>query len=111
MAIIPLESIETGMTLKSAVCDRSGRMLLPAGAELSDKHLKVFRTWGITEADIIADDNDEGENGPVAISGDPVMIAAARDEVELLFIHNDSQHPLINELIRICTARKVAHAS
>lgn len=111
MAIIPLESLEIGMTLKSAVCDRSGRLLLPVGAELSGKHLKVFRTWGVTEADIVADCNDESENGPAPISGDPVVIAAAQEAVERLFFHNDPQHPLINELIRICVARKVAHAN
>ena len=111
MATISLECLETGMTLKSAVCDRSGRLLMPAGAELSEKHLKVFRTWGVSEADIVSDSDDDSENGPAQISGDPVVIAAAEKAIERLFIHNDPQQPLIKELIRICVARKVAHAS
>ena len=110
MAIMALEGLEVGMTLKSAVCDRSGRLLLPEGVELSEKHLKIFRTWGVTEADVVAEGNDESETGPLPISGDPALIAAAQAEVERLFIHNDPQHPLINELIRICVARKVTHA-
>lgn len=99
------------MALKTAVSDRSGRLLLPAGVELSDKHLKIFRTWGVTEADIVSNSNVESESAPALISGDPAVIAAAQDAVEQLFIHNDQQHPLINELIRICVARKVAHAN
>lgn len=112
MAIVPLESLEIGMVLKSAVCDRSGRLLLPAEAELSDKHLKIFRTWGVTEADIVTDcENEVEDNSPAPISGDPAVIAAAEEEVGRLFIHNDPQQPLIKELIRICVTRKVAHAN
>ena len=110
MAIIPIDHLEAGMNLKTDVCDRSGRLLLPAGTELSDKHLKVFRTWGVAEADITIDGDDGCESPPATTTGDPEVIAAAQEAVERLFIHNDPQHPLIHELIRICVARKVRHA-
>lgn len=113
MAILALDSLEIGMTLKSNVCDRSGRLLLPAGVELSDKHLKVFRTWGISEADIVADDNQDSDNEsePNPVSCDPAMISALQKEVEKLFVRNDLQHPLIHELIQICVSRKITHAN
>jgi hypothetical protein len=110
MAIISIEQLEAGMALKANVCDRSGRMLLPAGIELTDKHLKVLRTWGVSEADIVADNEDGSESVAAPVSGDPLVIAAAQEAVDQLFVHNDPQHPLIKELIRICVARKVSHA-
>src|SRR6185369_10254927 len=56
---VAIENIETGMVLASDVLDRSGRMLLGAGAELTHKHLVIFRTWGVLEADIAGQGNDE----------------------------------------------------
>lgn len=111
MAVLPLDILQVGMTLKAAVCDRSGRMLLPAGIELEEKHLKIFRTWGVSEADIEGDSEDaETTDDILSLTGDPVVIAAAQNEVERLFMHNDPQHLMIHELMRICVARRVTNA-
>ena len=53
MAIIPIDLLEAGMVLKADVRDRSGRLILPSGAELAEKQIRIFRTWGVTEADIL----------------------------------------------------------
>jgi hypothetical protein len=110
MAIIPIDRLEAGMTLKSDVCDRSGRLLLPSGSELADKQLKILRTWGVSEADILrgpdeAPTEDDRENGAV----DPLILAAAENTVALQFCHNDPQHPMIHELMRICLERRLAN--
>ena len=98
------------MVLKSDVCDRSGRMLLPAGVELSDKHLQIFRTWGVLEAEIVGDsDSETGGQGVYEI--DPEALAAAEALVKPLFIHNDLEHPAIKELLRLSIARKATHAA
>ncbi len=109
MAIIPIDRLEAGMTLNAAVCDRSGRLLLPAGAELSDKLLKIFRTWGITEADIHRAPEETQcdvieENSTI----DPQVLSEAEQAVALLFHHNDPQHPMIRELMRVCLVRRLA---
>jgi hypothetical protein len=112
MVMVATDLLESGTILKSAVCDRSGRLLLPAGTELTDKHLKIFRTWGISEADI-----DNG-NEEVAVTSvvtynvdDPVLTAEAQREIAALFIHNDPQHPLIQELMRICVERRISRGA
>lgn len=111
MAIIPIDNLSAGMLLKSDVCDRSGRMLLPAGGELSDRHLKIFRTWGVLEADI---EDGGGLDTPQILPNvdvDPVRLAAAEEAVRHIFRLNDPEHPAIRELMRICIARRVADAS
>ncbi|MBI2355180.1 MAG: hypothetical protein HYV06_09155 [Deltaproteobacteria bacterium] len=111
MAIVPIDNLAVGMLLSGDVCDRSGRMLLPAGVELTERHLKVFRTWGVLEADIEGEEG--GETAPVQASedADPVGLAAAEEGVGRIFRLNDREHPAIMELIRLCIARKVADVS
>jgi hypothetical protein len=108
MAIIPIDSLSAGMLLKSDVCDRSGRMLLPAGGELTDRHLKIFRTWGVLEADIQDGESLETAQAQVNADVDPVKLAAAEEAVKQLFRLNDPEHPAIRELVRLCIARKVS---
>jgi hypothetical protein len=99
------------MILKADVCDRSGRLLLPAGSELAGKQLKIFRMWGVSEADIICSP-DEAQSvvaGEAAMI-DPLVAAETEHAVALLFRHNDPQHPMIRELMRICRERRVANA-
>lgn len=108
MGIVAIENIETGMTLASDVHDRSGRMLLGAGAELTQKHLVVFRTWGVLEADIEGFGSDDTSDAlPADI--DPVELAAAERETALLFRHTNRSHPAIVELMKLAALRKVQH--
>lgn len=108
MAIVPIDNLESGMMLKSDVCDRSGRMLLPAGCELSERHLKIFRTWGVLEADIERDESLESPQAFINEDLDPARLAAAEEAVKRIFRLNDQGHPAIRELMRLCIARKVA---
>jgi hypothetical protein len=108
MAIIPIDRLEAGMTLKSDVCDRSGRLLLPLGAELADKHLKIFRTWGVNEADILRDSDESDEEGTILSDDiDPLVRAEAEEAVAGMFRRNDPQHPMIKELMKICLQRRL----
>ena len=52
MGLINLENIEAGMVLAAEAKARNGRVLLPAGATVTEKHLGIFKAWGVTEADI-----------------------------------------------------------
>lgn len=108
MTILATDLLECGMILRSAVCDRSGRLLLPAGSELSDNHLKIFRTWGISGADV-ENDSDETAVTPAEVAdvNDPLVLAEAQRIIAALFIHNDPLHPMIQELMKICVARQV----
>jgi hypothetical protein len=111
MALISIDDLAAGMILKSAVNDRNGRLLLPTGTELSDKHLKIFRTWGVTGAEIEGVDGSSENQSATSpdSSSDPQEIEAVRAQVVRRYVHNDLLHPMIAELIKICTTRKLAH--
>lgn len=52
MAIIRTSEVTPGMVLAVDARDMSGRLLLAAGGEVTPKHLKIFKTWGVTEVDV-----------------------------------------------------------
>ena len=111
MAVVHIDNLAPGMVLSRNVCDRSGRMLLPAGAELTEKHFSIFRMWGVLEVEIVGESVVEDVDVPLHEEIDPALLAEAMVEVEWLFTHNDPEHPAVKELMRICTERRAARAS
>ncbi|UFS70611.1 hypothetical protein LPW11_00105 [Geomonas sp. RF6] len=113
MALVHIDNLVPGMVVSQNVCDRSGRMLLPAGCTLTEKHFSILRMWGVLEAEVACDADGDGEV-PVPQGGEdfpPEVLHAAREEVERLFLHNDPEHPAVKELMRICVLRRAARAS
>jgi hypothetical protein len=108
MGKVAIENIETGMVLAGDVHDRSGRMLLGAGAELTQKHLVIFRTWGVLEADIEGHGSDNSADA-IPADVDPLELAAAEQALAPLFRHTNINHPAIIELIKLAALRKVQH--
>ncbi|UPU38250.1 hypothetical protein M1B72_03740 [Geomonas paludis] len=111
--MVHIDNLTPGMVLSRNVCDRSGRMLLPAGAELTDKHFSIFRMWGVLEVEVAGDAvvEDAETPAPLNLEIDPERLAEARAEMERLFIYNDPEHPAIKELMRICTERRATRAA
>lgn len=108
MGMLPIDSLEIGMVLASDVQDRNGRMLLGAGAELTQKHLTIFRTWGVIEADIAGIDYASDES-PLPAEVDPAALMAAEEELAPLFSHAGVEHPALRELLRLAAIRRVQH--
>lgn len=110
MGAVAIDNIETGMVLASDVHDRSGRMLLGAGATLTQKHLTIFRTWGVLEADIAGQGSGvAGDQIPADV--DQQELAAAAQELIPIFMHTNRTHPAIVELMRLAALRKVQHGN
>ena len=85
MAKLLLDSVETGMELISDVVDRQGRVLLKTGVILTEKHLRVFHTWGVLEVDI----NGELEQEEIKKTYSPELIEEASQQAKIHFQHND----------------------
>ncbi len=66
MAIYVLvNEITDGMILSEPIVNNFGQTLLPFGAILSEKHIRIFRTWNITGVMIKSDqDDDDTEFSP-----------------------------------------------
>lgn len=108
MANVDIVHLKPGMILNNDVVTNLGRFLLSAGTEITEKHLNVFRTWGITEVDIhgvTEEDITVGDNAQI----EPVLLQEIETELNGLFRHTDRGNPFINELYRLCITRKVSN--
>lgn len=108
MGLTQIDNLEAGMILASDVHDRAGRMLLGAGTELSQKHLTIFRTWGVMEVDIVgAEDDNQSCNLPPEVTQE--QLEAAMAALGPLFGNSDQEHPVMRELLRLAALRKASH--
>ncbi len=106
MGLLALDKLEAGMVLAKNVQDRNGRVLLGAGAELTQKHLTIFRTWGVSAVDVTGSDEVSNELSlPTEI--DAATLDAAEKSLLPHFSHCGIEHPAIRELLRLVAIRKI----
>ncbi len=104
MATLNLDDLQPGMTLAAPVKDRAGRVLLASGQEITDKALRIFRMWGVTEAEIEGVNADEAAAMRPA-DVDPEALHAAEVRAAELFRHCKLGNPVVRELFRLATIR------
>ena len=105
MARVVLESLTAGLRLSKPVFNPNGVLLLRAGEVLTAKHLEIFRTWGIREADVVRQDGGEPETATAA-AAPPEMLAVAEREIGRRFRRaGASQDPTMADIMRLATHR------
>lgn len=110
MGHLALDNLTEGMVLQSDVHDRSGRFLLGCGVELTGRHLRMFRMWGIAEANIVGI-NDRADDAPQVAAVAPADLARIDSELRQLFCIADLSYPAMAELFRVCLLRKAHNES
>lgn len=95
---VSLEQLRTDMVLGKDVVDAAGRLLLPAGTALTERHLRYCQMWGIPEADIVGDEPVDD----TSVESTPEAIARSEQSVRPAFRHHDIEHPFIATLFRHC---------
>lgn len=96
MAIINIQDIKVGMVLAEAAKHANGRVLLQAGAELNESHIRIFKTWGVLTVNVKQDDEQIAAKRQYST----VEINQAIGVKKLAFQHCDLKHPLMRELFR-----------
>ncbi len=110
MGNINIEDLQPGMKLSRDVKDRSGMVVLASGTEIADKHIKIFKSWGITEADVEGIEQDDLTTAFTARI-DPALRQAAETEADHLFRHNQRNHPVVDRLYHLFILRHVQRQS
>ena len=80
------------MTVAEDIVDRRGRILVPKGAELSQRTVDALESWGIETLSI------EGDEDPAA-ELDPVDVEAAKEELRWRFAKTDVEHPFVAAIL------------
>ena len=103
-----IDSLDPGMMLAEDVRDRSGRLLLGAGDVLLDKHIKIFRTWGVTEVSVVGNYPD-GIAPQVSNDIDPNVLTEMEENLKPRVLHTDLDHPVMKELLRLSALQRIRH--
>ena len=107
---VSVDDLEPGMVLGEDVHDAQGRLLMPKGTVLTERHLRAFQLWGILSVLVLGPEGEEPPPAPIS----PELLARAEELVRRRFRNNDPTHPLIAALIAACTlreARRIADAA
>jgi len=104
MGMISLAEIEPDMVLAADLKDHNGRFLLSKGTKLTAKNIRVFKMWGVIEADIDGVSQNDVEKNVLA-QLEPAVVEAAEKQIRERFLLTDLANPVIQELYRCCKIR------
>lgn len=101
MARIMLDQAQPGMVLSQPVANTNGRVLLPAGCEINEKHIKAMKMWGIV--DLCVTGGGESEDAQInAIS--PEKLEAAKALLAEAFKHANTSTPIMKAIFEEAVA-------
>jgi hypothetical protein len=110
MGKINLSELKPGMILSADVSVSSIGMLLASGEEVTERHIQIFRKWGVPEVEIKGVTQDEIQVQKME-QYDPVILQKAEKRLSDLFGRVAQDDPFINELKRLCLLRLVTQHS
>lgn len=100
--LLAVDDLQPGIAVVEDVYDPQGRLLMSAGTELTERHLRACQLWGITRVRV----RTEGLPAEAEAEGPtPGQIAQAELETRARFRNTDQTHPLMVELFRLCVIR------
>ncbi len=107
MIALRVKDLKKGMVSAKDVKDRTGRLILATGKEITVSHIKTFKAWGVTEVTIKESSAEETE--PLSQRSNlPVEVfEKLQKEMNDLFRYADKDHPAMLELFDLCLMRKV----
>ena len=110
MGKINIDNIEPGMILNHNVTDYRGTVLLSAGKKITEKNIRIFRMWGITEVDVKGVEKEDLLAKAMA-QIEPALRQEAESHALNIFYHTDRTHPAIAELFEQCKFRYIRQKS
>jgi len=100
--VIGVDDLEPGMVLAENVNDAQGRLLVPQGTELTERHLRAFQLWGVLGVRVRGAEGEEPPTPPIS----PEHLAQAEARIRARFRTTDVTHPMLAELLSICVLRE-----
>lgn len=96
--VIHLEEILPGMVLGAPILNRYGQTLLASGIVIDEKHLLMFKTWGIKHVTIIGEPKKSADQAE--ISEDLINLAKNHIKKRLMWENlNSIEEDLFNAAV------------
>jgi len=103
MKTVALDQVMSGMTLSADALDRSGRLLVTSGTEITDKQIRLMRMWGVTHIKVECQAEEESSSLQATTS-----VEVGETDVKDLFRHTDKEFPPVSYLMTLCLKRRKA---
>ncbi len=110
MKRLPPEGVQPGMETAEDVVDRSGRLLLRAGQEITERHIRIIKMWGVPRVPIASDEaqaDSTSARHKVVLEPNSAAYQQAVARVKPRFRHADPHHPAIQMLFDYCLRHAV----
>lgn len=104
MALVTIDKLQPGMVLDTEVCDRTGRVLLKCGCELTEWHIGKLSSAGVAEVDIVGVESSS-EDADESIT--PEMMQQTIDALDPAFALVDKNWDVMKELHRLAVLKEV----
>lgn len=109
MALVDIDFLEPGMKVGRDVVEASGQVLLRTGTEITEKHLRILRSWGVVQVEIEGAKRADPEESLLA-RADPATLDRAQAACNERFLHTDLRHPAVVELMRLALVAEIRTA-
>lgn len=73
MTRININDLQAGMVLKQPVFHSGGGLLLNEGVILTEKHVRIFKQWGVTDVQIQGDEKSDPDQKRLVMVPDEVI--------------------------------------
>ena len=104
MGKVNVAHLKEGMVLATNLVDTTGRCLLAQGAVIQQKHIRIMKSWGITEADVKDIDQEQAASEAMA-EIDPFLARKCEDYVTPFFRNSNQDHEVMKEIRRLTVTR------
>ena len=103
-------ALQVDMKVESDVRNADGMLLIPAGCCLTERHLTILESWGVTEIEVAVPEGMDVVADPLAKLA-PETLERLRAEASSRFVEVDEGNPAAVEVVQIVLrrlARKLA---
>jgi hypothetical protein len=104
MPLICIAEVKPGMVLQAPVYNLERQLLLGAGAVISERHVRVFQTWGVREVDVRRAESVEPVKSAPRAACDEASVV---QEVARVLVNQMADSPIMVEIRRLLVARKM----
>jgi hypothetical protein len=105
MPKVKTQSLVAGMVIAADVKNMDNMLLMPAGCELTEKHITILNAWGIPEVQVESCDGQE-EPADVLQQLAPELLNQLADELQAIFWEPIDRNPIQREVFDLVLRRK-----
>ena len=109
MSRINVSNLKSGMVLTAPVITSSGNILLKEGVEITEKHIGIFKKWGIWEVNIQGNDSLEA-NAESLKNFSEQELSDLDNKIRERFPFSE-ENPVMHEIMRITKQILLANRS